>query len=67
MQINITCGQYANDYLSTHLPGTFIPFNEAMIHGNPIYPLFSEQFILERVQTHNTTLQEYKKNMHMCN
>ena len=59
MEINITCGQYANDYYSKSLNGIFIPFNEAMIQGNIIYPLFYEEFIEERIKSLNTTKEEY--------
>ena len=64
MHINITCGQYANDYYSkTHNNEVFIPFNEAMIYGNPHEDIFSKTFILERIKTHKTTLEEYMSKM----
>ena len=59
MEINITCGQYANDYYSSTLNGIFIPFNEAMIQGNIKYPLFEEEFIEERIKSLNTNKEEY--------
>ena len=59
MEINITCGQYANDYYSNTLNGIFIPFNEAMIQGNIKYPLFEEEFIEERIKSLNTNKEEY--------
>ena len=64
MHINITCGQYANDYYSKiHNNEVFIPFNEAMIYGNPHEDIFSKTFILERIKTHKTTESEYMSNM----
>ena len=38
MEINITCGQYANDHYSKLNKGIFLPFNEAMNKGNILYP-----------------------------
>ena len=59
MEINITCGQYANDHYSNLYEGIFIPFNEACIQGNILYPLFSEKFIEERIKCLHTTKEEY--------
>lgn len=64
MHINITCGQYANDYYSkTHNNEVFISFNEAMIYGKTHEDIFSRNFILERIKTHKTTLEEYMSKM----
>ena len=64
MHINITCGQYANDYYSKKYNNeVFIPFNEAMIYGNPHEDIFSKNFILERIKTHKTTKSEYMSKM----
>lgn len=60
MEINITCGQYANDYFTKTFDKVFIPFNEAMIQGNAPQPLFDEAFIEERCQTHHVSIEEYK-------
>ena len=62
--INITSGLYLNNYLKDKYSNdTFIPFNEAMIEGNPSYPLFDENFILERCKTHQVSKEDYIKNM----
>ena len=64
MRINITCGQIANNYYSKkYKDEVFIPFNEAMNKGNPKDDIFSEEFILERIKTHNTTREEYLSKM----
>ena len=63
MEINITCGQYANDYYSKEYEGIYLPFNEAMNTGNILYPLFYDDFINERVKTHHTTKEEYLNNL----
>ena len=64
--INITNGQYFNDYISKKNEGLFIPFNEALIQGNPKYPLFNNEFIIERTKTHykdDSKTHEYLNNM----
>ena len=63
MKINITCGQIANNHYSKKYKESFIPFNEAMIEGNPKEDIFSEKFIQERVKTLNTTLEDYISKM----
>ena len=45
MLINITTGEEFNDYIQNKIEGLFIPFNEALIDGQPIFPLFDESFI----------------------
>ena len=59
-EINITNGEEFNNYIKTKLNAKFIPFNEAMIDGNPIYPLFDEKFIQERCKTHRVTIRQYQ-------
>lgn len=62
--INITNGSYLNSYLQNKYPNeTFIPFNEAMIEGNPILPIFSDDFINERCQTHQVSKESYFENI----
>ena len=39
--INITNGEYFNDYISKKKKELFIPFNESLIQGNPKYPLLT--------------------------
>ncbi len=49
---NITNGQYFNEYAKKHysqrFKGEFIPFNEALMDGSVIWPLFSQAFIQQR-------------------
>lgn len=62
--INITNGTYLNSYLQKKYSNeTFIPFNEAMIEGNPILPIFSDTFIDERCHTHQVSNESYLENM----
>ena len=63
--INITSGTYLNAYLQKKYPNeVFVPFNEAMIEGNPLFPIFDENFLIERCNTHEVSKDDYKKNMH---
>ena len=61
--INITNGKYLNDYLKSKLNGEFIPFNEAMIQGKLLYPLFDDKFNESRCKTHKVTKLEYLENI----
>lgn len=58
-ELNITSGQEFNDYIKDKENGLFIPFNEAMIEGIPVFPPFSDEFIKERIATHGCTENEY--------
>lgn len=61
MDINITSGERLNKILTKKHPNDlFIPFNEAMIEGSYQSNLFSEEFIVERANTHNVSVSEYK-------
>jgi hypothetical protein len=62
--INITNGDCFNKYISQRLAGFFIPFKEAMIEGNPLFPLFDDSFCQERTNTHmSSSALEYRKHM----
>ena len=64
--INITSGESFNEYIKTKINGIFVPFNEALMEGKPLFPLFDETFINERVMTHYNDLSkkdEYVKKM----
>lgn len=65
-RINITSGESFNEYIKTKINGIFVPFNEALMEGKPLFPLFDENFINERVMTHYNDLSkkdEYIKKM----
>jgi len=59
--INITSGEYLNNYLINKNSGIYIPFNEAMIQGELIYPLFDNNFISKRSRIHNVDESLYKE------
>ena len=45
MILNITNGEYFNNYIKRINSGLFIPFNEAMIDGETTKFIFSNEFI----------------------
>ena len=57
--INITSGEYLNNYLKSKYDGVFIPFNEEMIQGDVLYPLFDNRFIGKRSKFHNVSIEIY--------
>lgn len=59
MKINITNGEEFTKYISTQKTERFIPYNEAIIAGHPLYPLFADEFIFERCNTHNVSKDMY--------
>lgn len=64
MKIHITAGDCLNEILTKKYPDdTFIPFGEAMITGGYTAKLFSEEFMQERADTHNVSLEIYKKKL----
>lgn len=58
-ELNITSGQEFNDYIIDKENGLFMPFNEAIIEGSPLFPPFSCEFIQERIVTHGCTENDY--------
>ena len=54
-RINITSGEYLNNYLLNKYDGVFISFNEAMIEGDLIYPVFGDDFIKKRALVHSVS------------
>lgn len=63
MQLNITNGFYFNEYIKKNREGVFVPFNEALIDGELLYPLFHQDFLEQRIAVHNVTKEEYLQKM----
>ena len=61
--INITNGEYLNNYLLNKYEGIFIPFNEALIQGELLYPLFNDEFINKRSLVHHVSKELYKSKL----
>ena len=60
MKVNITAGECLKKLLECKYPGeSFVPFNEAMIHGTYYSPLFSAEFVRERAEVHGVSETAY--------
>ena len=60
MELNITNGDYFNQYFINKYHKNAISFGEAMIDGNAVLDIFSSEFIKIRANSHNVSVQEYK-------
>ena len=60
--LNITAGEELNNKLKKD-GEVWIPFNEAMIIGEYVSPLFSKEFCLQRSKVHAVSLEEYKSKL----
>ena len=63
MQVNITNGFYFNEYMKKRLDGVFIPFNEVLINGELLFPLFDQAFLEKRIHLHGVTEKDYLAKM----
>ena len=61
--LNITNGEYFNEYFLSEFCGIAIPFCEAMIDGEAVTNIYSEQFITLRAQSLSVTEKEYREKM----
>ena len=59
MLVNITAGEQLNTLLDDHVQ-QWVPFNEAMITGTYTEELFSETCCIQRADTHQVSVEEYK-------
>ena len=65
MILNITNGDYFNDYFLSKFGGEAVPFCEAMMDGNTVPDIFSVEFIELRSKELNASAEEYKSKMHV--
>ena len=65
MILNITSGEYFNNYIKSKYDGNFVPFNEAMITGPSSDDIFSEHFIKIRSNYHSISPTEYKDKLNI--
>ncbi len=63
MEVNITNGLYFNEYIKKKIEGVFVPFNEALIDGELLFPLFNQDFIEKRSAVHKVAKKDYLMNM----
>ena len=60
MLLNVTNGDYFDQYFRTVSQETSIPFREAMMTGSAISPIFSDDFIALRAAELQTTVSHYR-------
>ena len=61
MILNITNGDYFDQYFHTVHQEASVPFREAMLTGTAISPIFSEAFIKHRASQLQTTVSHYQE------
>ena len=59
MRLNITSGDYFNNYIKTKENGIFLPFNESILTGPVDINIFSSKFINLRSNYHGVSKDEY--------
>lgn len=67
MTLNITSGEYFNNYIKNKYDGKFIPFNESMITGQSISKILTDEFIEVRAEHHNVSTIEYINKLYNLN
>ena len=60
MILNITNGEYFNNYFLTKFGGVAVPFCEAMMDGDTVLELYSDEFIKLRSKELGVNIEEYK-------
>ena len=65
--LNITNGEYFNEYLLAEVGGLSVPFCESIMEGEIVMDIYSEQFIALRVKALNVTEHEYRAKMYVYN
>ena len=63
--LNITNGEYFNDYFLTKFGGVAIPFCEAMMDGGTVSEIYSEKFIEMRAMALRVECDEYISKMYV--
>ena len=63
--LNITNGEYFNDYFISQFGGIAVPFCEAMMDGETVENIYSQHFIELRAKSLNVTVNEYKSKMYV--
>ena len=63
--LNITNGDFFNGYFISQYGGVAIPFCEAMMDGDAVANIYSEEFVSIRAKSLNVTEDEYKEKMYV--
>ena len=61
--LNITNGDAFNEYFVSKHGGVAVPFREAMMDGETILKVYSDEFIEVRAKEHCVSVEEYKSKM----
>ena len=64
--LNITNGDYFNNYFLSIFGGEAIPFREVMMDGDTVPEIYSEEFIALRSNVLGVTTEEYRSKMQVC-
>ena len=64
--LNITNGEYFNEYFISRFGGVAVPFCEAMMDGDVVSDIYSEEFIALRAKSLNVSENEYRDKMYAC-
>ena len=63
--LNITNGDYFNEYFLKTFGGAAVPFSEAMMDGKTVSQVYSDEFIELRSRELGVSEEEYKSKMHV--
>ena len=63
--LNITNGDYFNEYFKHKFGGIALPFCEAMMDGEVVKNIYSQEFISLRAKSLNVTEDEYRTKMYV--
>ena len=65
--LNITNGDSFNEYLLKKYGGEAVPFCEAMMDGDTVPCVYSDEFVALRARTLGVSYEEYRSKMHVYN
>ena len=65
--LNITNGDCFNDYFIANFGGEAVPFCEAMMDGEAVSEIYSDEFVGLRLKELGVSVEEYKSKMHVQN
>ena len=64
--LNITNGDYFNNYFTKKTGGLAVPFQEVIMDGEVVDIVYSDEFIKLRVKALNVSEDEYRSKMSVC-
>ena len=63
--LNITNGDYFNEYFKNKISGIAVPFCEIMMDGDVVANIYSDEFVIVRAKSLNITENEYRSKMYV--